>query len=279
MSTARSPIRSRTAASQPSLRTAWCAPHCKANSCFASSLTTATVRSPRARPSWIAAVPTPPAAPCTSSVSPGCALCPPGQREQCGQVVQGGGRRPPRSSCRPATAAPLPPGRTRPPASSRASSSTATRWPRGQPGAGRRRTGPRAGGVHAGRVRKGHLHLIGARGLQQVRERHTGGGYVDEHATIGGWLVHFGPPDAIRACEVHNHMSEHPLLLSRCGQNPVLRTSYCGDYEGDCCPIRRVGPGHPRVPEYLPQRGRMHGPSRRQWPRGSGDPPRGRVPG
>ena len=70
MSTARSPVSSRTAVSQPSLRTAWCAPHRKANSRFCSSLTTAIVRSPMARPSWIAAVPTPPAAPCTSRVSP-----------------------------------------------------------------------------------------------------------------------------------------------------------------------------------------------------------------
>ena len=33
------------------------------------------VVSPSARPTWIAAAPTPPAAPCTSSTSPGCA-CP-----------------------------------------------------------------------------------------------------------------------------------------------------------------------------------------------------------
>jgi hypothetical protein len=68
------------------------------------------------------------------------------------------------------------------------------------------------------------LHLIGAPGLQQVRERHTGGGYVDEHATVGGWLVIFGPPDAIGSREVHDLMGEHPLLLSRCGQNLASRT-------------------------------------------------------
>ena len=88
MSTARSPTRSRTAASHPSpsrpspcrpspcrpwLSTAWSAPHRTANSRFASSPATAIVRSPSAFPSCTAAVPTPPAAPCTSSVSPACA--------------------------------------------------------------------------------------------------------------------------------------------------------------------------------------------------------------
>ena len=59
--------------SRPLLSTAWSAPHRSANSRFASSPATAIVRSPSAFPSWTAAVPTPPAAPCTSSVSPACA--------------------------------------------------------------------------------------------------------------------------------------------------------------------------------------------------------------
>lgn len=73
MSTARSPTNPRTASSQPSLRIAWCAPQRSAKLRLWSSLVTATVCSPSARPSWMAATPTPPAPPCTKSVSPACA--------------------------------------------------------------------------------------------------------------------------------------------------------------------------------------------------------------
>jgi hypothetical protein len=53
-------------------------------------------------------------------------------------------------------------------------------------------------------IRRRHFHLIGAPGLQQVRERHGGGGYIDQHATVGGGLVNFGPLNVIGACEVHD---------------------------------------------------------------------------
>ena len=63
---------------------------------------------------------------------------------------------------------------------------------RGQPGAGR--GGPDdSGGVHARRIGKGHFHLVGAFGLQQVRERHAGGDYIDNHAPVSGWLCQLPP--------------------------------------------------------------------------------------
>jgi len=54
----------------PSLRTTSSAPASRATRSFSSVETTATTRAPRPLPTWIAAVPVPPAAPCTSSVSP-----------------------------------------------------------------------------------------------------------------------------------------------------------------------------------------------------------------
>lgn len=146
-------------------------------------------------------------------------VCPPGQREQCGQVVQGGSRtrleahavRQWQHPCRRDGHDLLP---------AAVLSQHRHALARSQPGAGRSGA-DYSSGVHAGRIRKRHFHLVGAPGLQQVRERHTGSGDIDKHATVGCWLLSFNPLKVIGACEVHNLMSEHLLLLSCCARCPL----------------------------------------------------------